>query len=173
MSFAVGACAPEGIDRHESVIMGQYFEGQPPQLNGGRLPAGDFVLQGVELWFPSYDLGVAVLDPELSFYDAAGALELDEDGNFALDLQGETNLISVSGAQFTRAINVSFNGVFQSNNDGGASVTAQLSCPEEGQFSFVFEQSLNEMGEPEGELIMYFSFSSPVDGVQVMRFSRR
>ena len=53
-----------------------------------------------------------------------------------------------------RAINVSFNGVFQSNNDGGASVTAQLSCPEEGQFSFVFEQSLNEMGEPEGEFIM-------------------
>ena len=72
-----------------------------------------------------------------------------------------------------RAINVSFNGVFQSNNDGGASVTAQLSCPEEGQFSFVFEQSLNEMGEPEGEFIMHFSFSSPVDGVQVMRFSRR
>lgn len=172
-TYPVGACAPEWIETHESVIMGRYFEGSPVPPTGGSLPTGEFTLQSLEVWFPSYDLGIAILDPELSTYDVAGALDIDEQFNFALDLQGETRLISAQGAQFMRAINVSFSGLLEQSAEGQPRLSVNISCPEEGRTPLFFEHSLNDMGEPEGELTLHLPFSSPVEGIQVMRFSPR
>ena len=166
MSYPVGACAPEFVEEHESVIMGQYFEGAPTPLAGGVLPAGDFILQSVEVWFPSYDLGIAVLDPVLSLFEVAGALSIDEERNFALDLQGETTLISAEGAQFMRAVNLSFGGVFTLMNGDMAGLNAEFFCPEENNVQFSFEYTPSQ-----AELTLHLPFSTPVEGVQVMRFT--
>ena len=164
-TYPVGVCAPESIDAHQAAVSGVFFEGEPSPLAGGSQPQGLFTLSSLEMWFPTFDLGIAVLDPELSFFDAAGAMEIDEVGQFSFDIQGEINLISADGAMFMRALNLSFGGTLTPNGNDPSELTASISCPEAGGTTFFFESTSS------GDFILYLPFSAPIEGVQVMTFS--
>lgn len=164
-TYPVGACAPEGIESHQDLIMGRYFQGSPPPLAGGELAMGTYTLSQLEMWFPSFDLGIAVLDPERSQFEAGAALQLSEGNAFALDLQGQVRLISVEGAEFMRALNLSFSGTLAPVEGDVSRLNAMTACPDSSQVTFFYQVDAT------GSLTLYLPFSMPVSGVQVMRFS--
>jgi hypothetical protein len=144
--------------------MGGYRAGQPPAAEGGELLTGRFTLTQLELWFESFDVGPAVLDPEASYYQAAGSLELTEGGALSLDMMGTNYVTTEQGAQFTFPVSVGFGGAVTPTQDNPQALTLSPSCPSEAA-----PRPLAYTATPTS-LTLMLPFSDPVEGTQVMRF---
>ena len=168
--YLPGACAPAGAEAVVESILGRYNEGQSPTPEGGRIPRGLFRLETLDLWFESFDLGIATVDPTMSFYEGVGALSIDEVGAFNLDMQGEANLTSEQGAQFMRAVQLTFGGQMSSSAgigldppEGETAITVSLDCPQEQDVEMNYTAT-------EDRMTIFLSFNDPVPGIQVMTF---
>ena len=164
-SYQPGMCGPSGGETWSEPIIGFYQEGMPPAPTGGVVAAGQYRLSGLDVWFESFNLGIAVVDSELSYYDAQGALNVGREDQFELDLQGLAYLTSEQGASFMREINLNFGGIWSVNPANMTQLKTQVSCPQESQPSFGYTVDDNR-------LWLYLSFSDPVEGIQVMEFER-
>ena len=165
-AYTPGTCGPTSGASVAEPIIGSYLEGSPPQTIGGEFSRGLYKLSALNVWFESFDLGIAVVDDELSYYDALGAMEIDETGQISLDLQGVAYLTSQQGAQFTREISLNFSGALDETSLDGSSdqFKAELSCPEERLLDLTYSAADNEIS-------LHLPFSDPVEGIQVMTFS--
>jgi hypothetical protein len=162
--YMPGVCGPNDVASYSTPIVGSYREGNPPEVAGGELIYGNYKLINLDVWFETFDLGIAVVDDMLSYYDAQGGFTLMEDGSFALDLQGTAFLTSQQGANFMRDISINFGGPSFTNN-GLGSLDLELTCPNEGSLTMSYETD----GE---NLSLYLTFNDVVSGVQVMHFER-
>jgi hypothetical protein len=164
-AYQSGQCGPiDGASVAQAVI-GAYREGAPPAATGGELPRGLYRMSALNVWFESFDLGIAVVDEELSYYDALGAMEITDRGELSVDMQGTAYLTSQQGAAFMREIALNFSGVLDETNtpDETNRLNAQLSCPDERALDLQYSAT-------ESEITLFLPFSDPVDGVQVMSF---
>jgi hypothetical protein len=162
--YEPGECAPSDALALGREVMGSYRAGQPPPAEGGALPVGRFTLTTLELWFESFDVGPAVLDPEASYYQAAGSLEVTEGGALSLDMMGTNYITTERGAQFTLPVSVGFGGVVASTEDNPQALSFTPSCPSEGN-----PRPLAYTATPTS-LTLMLPFSDPVEGTQLMRF---
>lgn len=162
--YMAGACGPVDAAEYTEPLVGSYREGDPPVVEGGNLAYGRYRMTELAVWFESYDLGIAVVDEELSYYDAQGAFVYEEDNRFALDMRGTAFLTSVQGANFMRDIELNFGGTLERGEDR-SELQVNLFCPDDGIFTISYEANGDQ-------LVLYFPFSDIVSGVQVMSFER-
>nr|ADI18888.1 hypothetical protein [uncultured delta proteobacterium HF0010_08B07] len=164
VGYTPGECGPSEAASYSEAVIGYYREGEPPTLEGGSLISGQYQLTGLDVWFDSFDLGIAVVDEMLSYYDARGAFAFYDDARFEIDVQGIAYLISIQGAEFMREISLNWGGVINTELDNGT-LNIQLSCPNDGEFSLPYSVD----GDA---IIVYLPFNDVVSGTQVMRFER-
>ena len=168
-SYAPGECAPAGITEWAGEARGTFNEGaapQPPLAASQRPAPGEWRLVGSDLYFESLNLGVAVADPTRSTTENTGGLTIGEDGSLSFDTAGESVLVTDRGATFNREVAISFAGAAMWD-EASRQLSLSLSCPNEGEQ--VFPYALDEGGD----LWLYLSFTDPVEGTQVFRFSRK
>ena len=164
MAYMPGQCGPNEAASYSEAIIGYYQEGEPPALEGGELTNGQYRLTELDVWFEDFDLGIAVVDDMLSYYDAHGAFAYYDDARFEIDMQGMAYLISIQGAEFIREISLNWAGTIMTDVDSNA-LNIQLSCPDQGEFSLNYAT--------DGEVVtIYLPFNDVISGVQVMRFER-
>jgi len=135
--YQPGECAdPTAREAEPAEVLGTWHEGLPPALTGGAPADGLYHLTGAELWFESFDLGVAVLDPTLSTYASQGTFTLSG-GAITLDFHGLVHLASAEGIDLERPVQVSLGGdILNVDPTGVASV--QLDCGREGPTNFPY-----------------------------------
>ena len=164
IGYTPGQCGPSEAADYSEAVIGYYLEGEPPPLEGGELISGQYGLKALDVWFESFNLGIAVVDEMLSYYDAQGGFAFYNDGRFEIDVQGIAYLTSIQGAEFMREISLNWGGVINTELDDGT-LNIQLSCPDQGEFSLPYEVD----GDA---IIVYLPFNDVVSGTQVMRFER-
>ncbi|MAD61338.1 MAG: hypothetical protein CMH49_07495 [Myxococcales bacterium] len=163
-AYMPGQCGPSEAASYSEAIIGFYQEGEPLALEGGELTSGQYQLTELEVWFEDFDLGIAVVDDMLSYYDAHGAFAYYDDAHFEIDMQGMAYLTSIQGAEFIREISLNWGGTIMTDADSNR-LNIQLSCPDQGEFSLNYAA--------DGDVVtIYLPFDDVISGVQVMSFER-
>jgi hypothetical protein len=168
--YEPGMCVSSEVDAEVTPIFGTYHEGIPPEAMGGTPSYGTYVLSDIQVWFDDFNLGIATVDPEMSFYEGGGLFILNENGTAVFDLQGLANLTSERGAMFMRQVSVSFKGNWHDGeedivwNDSLNQLDIVTECPDEGQINMSYTAS-------EQEITLFLNFNDPVPGTQISTFS--
>ncbi len=164
VAYEPGECGPSEAATYSEAIIGTYKEGEPVALEGGQLVSGQYRLTELEVWFDSFDLGIAIVDDMLSYYDAQGAFAYYDDGRFELDMQGMAYLTSLQGAEFVREISLSLGGTLTTMMESNE-LQVQLTCPNTGETTLAYQAN-------EDRLTIYLPFNDVVSGTQMMVFER-
>ena len=160
--YVPGECGPMSGAEVAEPIIGAYREGIPAETTGGSLTHGVYRLSDLNVWFESFNLGIAVVDEELSYYSALGAMEISTDGQISLDMQGTAYLTSLQGAEFMREIMINFSGAI-TESSADDQLQLQITCPDDRTITASYRST-------ESSVTLLFPFSDPVQGIQEMSF---
>lgn len=133
--YAPGECASPNAGQVEPpLVVGGFFEGDPPAAQGGEPDADRFVLSGVDVWVDDFNLGFATLDPTVSEMRLRGTLFSDD--GFALDVTGVVDLRSGDGQGLEAPVDISLGGEITGLEGAAASIAG--ACGQLGDYSLSY-----------------------------------
>jgi hypothetical protein len=125
VAYAPGACAPPSAPPSAPLVEGTWIEGAGPELSGGTIPDGQWVLTSTTFYVSEASTPVGEIDLDQTFHLARGRAFTGA-GRLTLDYAANVYLKAVEGPVFGGPFETSLSGPFTAS---GATLAWTPDCP--------------------------------------------